>query len=416
MPTSRSRRGRVSGRRKMRRLTRTIKGREIFRLRLRTMLMVCGAALFVLGSTLTSETPPPARSVSSSDRTSDFPPPHWLRTSGASFGSHYVGSRVCAGCHSGIAKTQSNTPMGKASVGVLESRFLLQHPTLTYNDGTRVLRIERRGNQEVYSVNDGTHTISAPILWAFGLGDAGQTYVFERDGIYYESRISYYKAIDGLDLTIGHLPEPPATLSDALGRRLSKEEVAKCFPCHTSEDVVNNQVETSHVQTGVTCENCHGPGSQHLEAIQDPQSDRLHIFNPRTLSAGDLNDFCGTCHRSTRDVLAANIRGIRNVRFQPYRLENSRCYDPSDKRTSCLACHDPHRNLVVDPGSYDVKCLACHANRSEKPTTASKAAACPTAIKNCTSCHMPKLDLPGAHYKFTDHYIRVYRPGDAYPD
>jgi hypothetical protein len=142
----------------------------------------------------------------------------------------------------------------------------------------------------------------------------------------------------------------------------------------------------------------------------------LHIFNPRTLSPGDLNDFCGTCHRSTRDVLAANIRGIRNVRFQPYRLENSRCYDPSDKRTSCLACHDPHRNLVVDPGSYDVKCLACHANRSEKPTTASKAAACPTAIKNCTSCHMPKLDLPGAHYKFTDHYIRVYRPGDAYPD
>jgi len=56
-----------------------------------------------------------------------------------------------------------------------------------YTDGPYVLRIERKNGEENYSASDGQHTIPVPIPWAFGLGDAGQTYVFERDGIYYES-------------------------------------------------------------------------------------------------------------------------------------------------------------------------------------------------------------------------------------
>jgi hypothetical protein len=29
---------------------------------------------------------------------------------------------------------------------------------------------------------------------------------------------------------------------------------------------------------------------------------------------------------------------------------------------------------------------------------------------------MPKIDLPGAHAKFTDHQIRIVRAGDPYPN
>jgi formate-dependent nitrite reductase cytochrome c552 subunit len=32
------------------------------------------------------------------------------------------------------------------------------------------------------------------------------------------------------------------------------------------------------------------------------------------------------------------------------------------------------------------------------------------------SCHMPKINLPGGHAKFTDHEIRIVRPGDPYPN
>jgi hypothetical protein len=29
---------------------------------------------------------------------------------------------------------------------------------------------------------------------------------------------------------------------------------------------------------------------------------------------------------------------------------------------------------------------------------------------------MPRLELPGAHKKFTDHKIRVVKPNEPYPD
>jgi len=65
---------------------------------------------------------------------------------------------------------------------------------------------------------------------------------------------------------------------------------------------------------------------------------------------------------------------------------------------------------------YKTKCLACHLDRGKKSSATRIAPACPRASKQCASCHMPKLSLPGAHYKFTDHLIRIYNPSEAYPD
>jgi hypothetical protein len=109
------------------------------------------------------------------------------------------------------------------------------------------------------------------------------------------------------------------------------------------------------------------------------------------------------------------VRDIRNIRFQPYRLENSRCYNPSDNRITCIACHDPHRNLITTSISYDSKCLACHRNKGERYTSLQMAPGCPRETHKCVSCHMPKLTLLGAHHAFTDHYIRVYFPVQPYP-
>jgi formate-dependent nitrite reductase cytochrome c552 subunit len=38
------------------------------------------------------------------------------------------------------------------------------------------------------------------------------------------------------------------------------------------------------------------------------------------------------------------------------------------------------------------------------------------AKENCVSCHMPKVTLPNGHMTFTDHQIRVVKPGDPYPN
>src|SRR2546422_1149727 len=52
----------------------------------------------------------------------------------------------------------------------------------------------------------------------------------------------------------------------------------------------------------------------------------------RSLKPDDLADFCGACHRTSVQVQVMDIRDVANVRFQPYRLEKGRCWNPDDSR------------------------------------------------------------------------------------
>jgi hypothetical protein len=142
-------------------------------------------------------------------------------------------------------------------------------------------------------------------------------------------------------------------------------------------------------------------------AIRNPQSPM--IFNPGKLNGDDLNqEFCGACHRSVSEITAQpQLGGRGNVRFQPYRIFNSKCYS-DDRRISCIGCHDVHEPLKMEAAAYDAKCTSCHTPQANTRT-------CKVESKNCTSCHMPKVDLPGSHFKFTDHRIRIVKPGEPYP-
>ena len=62
--------------------------------------------------------------------------------------------------------------------------------------------------------------------------------------------------------------------------------------------------------------------------------------------------------------------------------------------------------------AYDSKCLVCHS-RTQR---AARARLCKVGKTECVTCHMPKIELPGAHTRFTDHRIRIARAGEAYPD
>jgi hypothetical protein len=141
------------------------------------------------------------------------------------------------------------------------------------------------------------------------------------------------------------------------------------------------------------------------------------ILNPRQLKPVDAVDFCGACHRTWWDVTLGDSGGSKSLRFQPYRIENSRCWGNGDRRITCVACHDPHKPLVRDAASYDDRCLSCHLNSiGTKPTVDHPGAACPTATKNCVSCHMPQYQVVDIPVKFTDHQIRVVRPDQPIPE
>jgi len=321
---------------------------------------------------------------------------------------------ACASCHRAQSQTQPLTPMGRALQLPGSNLVLKSNPKLTVRKGPFSYTVETIGDKSTYSVTDGTATITLPIHFGFGTG--GQSWILERNGQLYESLVSYYPTIPGLDTTIGDERIVPKTLEQAVGRELAQGEIKACFGCHASDALSNRKLNLDTMKPGVNCEHCHTGTSVHLlDALQGEYDSAPPKLG--SLPSEDIANFCGKCHRTWEGVVRGHFHGEINVRFQPYRLSNSRCFDGTDPRISCVACHDPHQDVVREDSYYDSKCLACHA-AGAKPVSATTDAPkpCPVAKENCVSCHMPKVLLPGGHMKFTDHEIRVVKAGEPYPN
>jgi predicted CXXCH cytochrome family protein len=287
--------------------------------------------------------------------------------------------------------------------------ILKSHPELQFDEGPFHTRIQSANGHSSITVTRGDETFTTPILYAFGHGRAGQTYVFEHDGAFYESRASFYDAIGKLDLTIGDAATKPRTVVEAAGRRLSPVEAANCIGCHSWGGAAGGVLHRETLVPGVGCASCHGQVEKHAASFR---TGNVAAAKPPHLGGTadeEVSELCGKCHRTWGQVAQLGMRGPSTLRFQPYRLTNSKCYDVEDARIACTACHDPHGSVETNLASYDSKCTACH-------TAGARAKLCRVAKSNCVSCHMPKIDLPGAHAKFTDHQIRIVRAGEAFPN
>ncbi len=329
----------------------------------------------------------------------------------------FVGDQACGECHKKHFAGHGQSGMAMAMEPVAGSLVLNDNPKLSLRVGPYTYEIKRNGKQSTYSVTDGKDTISFPIVYAFGQGKMGQTYMLEREGKYYESLVSFYAESKALDFTIGAPRGVPASLPDAVGRLLPPNEVANCFACHATGAVITgSQLRLDKFAHGIRCEACHGPGGKHIAAVKAGDTPHKSIYNPGLLGGDELTQhFCAGCHRGAEEYSLLKSMEINNVRFQPYRIFNSKCYS-DDRKISCIACHNPHEPLREDAAYYDKRCLECHSLRDKTAKTGGDGKSCPVADKDCTSCHMPKVDIPAAHFKFTDHYIRIVRPGEKYPN
>jgi hypothetical protein len=316
----------------------------------------------------------------------------------------------CVSCHRDQARTQPATDMAWALAPPDSNRVLRDRPKLTFRRGGYAYEIETREGQSTYTVTDGKDKLSVPIRWSFGIHS--QTWVFEYRGRFYESLVSYFAPLNGLDITIGDNSIRPQTLLEAFGRELSDFETKSCFECHATHATDGNRLQLDGMIPGVQCERCHAGAERHGQSISEGKTGSIpQKLGQRTPE--EISNFCGQCHRTWERVVRDRLRGETNVRFQPYRLANSKCYDGGDQRMSCIACHDPHHDIVRGAASYDSKCQACH--RAGGGPSA-KVKSCRVATNGCSNCHMPKIELPGGHMVFTDHQIRVVRPGDPYPN
>ncbi len=63
------------------------------------------------------------------------------------------------------------------------------------------------------------------------------------------------------------------------------------------------------------------------------------------------------------------------------------------------------RGVLELPSSFRCASRGC-ATRGETLS--------PTAANNCTTCHMPKIEIPFMHDTFTDHKIQIAKVGQPF--
>jgi hypothetical protein len=144
-------------------------------------------------------------------------------------GIRFVGNKACVDCHPREA-AQLTTPMAQALEVAPDCKIVTALGKLTFRNGPYTYELSRQGQSVNYTVSDGAKSISRPILYCFGQGHIGQTYVFRHNDILYETRVSFFQKLRGLDFTIGHQPSVPTSLEDALGRAIGGLEPRAAIP------------------------------------------------------------------------------------------------------------------------------------------------------------------------------------------
>lgn len=128
-----------------------------------------------------------------------------------------------------------------------------------------------------------------------GSGRKGQTYGFWRSNLLCQLPVSYWTEIDEWVNSPGYrdgvaVYERPIT--------------PRCLECHattfTSRAPPTNRYDKVSIVFGMTCEKCHGPGSEHVAKFRSasppkPPADTA-IINPAKLSRERQIDTCALCH------------------------------------------------------------------------------------------------------------------------
>ena len=295
----------------------------------------------------------------------------------------YAGPAACQGCHASQFTTQSVSQHARAlrPIAGTDIPERLAGQPMRERSGVRFDYARAAGGLAV-TITKGAERTEALLEWAFGSGSQAVTPVGRYKGAYFEHRISYYRGPDQAARTIGHSGTPSASAEAALGMRQDAATITRCFTCHATN--VREGPELSAMIPGVTCERCHGPGSEHARR---PGEARMK----RTAAVA----LCAECHRMPETTDGAIVR------FQLAGLSASACFRASGRLT-CVSCHNPHQDAGRTAGPYVAVCAGCHT------VPARAGAACERNRKqNCLPCHMGK-STPLPHLTFTDHRIRVY--------
>lgn len=346
-----------------------------------------------------------------------------LQQSGSYRGEHafeaepspYVGEARCESCHretyrAAMSARHARTFYRASQLGKLP---LPKDPVPDPGDPKVVHAMRREGGTVLTETREGQRVLRLISEYAFGAEDRYLSIVGrDQAGGHRIFRLSYYNngKESGWGLTSGQLAHP-ARPEQIQGKELDSPQADyRCLYCHTTTP---RSVQTGRgpesADRAIGCERCHGPGSNHIEAVEARFGD-LAIASPAHPS-GDVTRMCAECHglAQSDSKLPLPKTDPYWLRFQSTTMGWSRCYTESAGGLNCVTCHDPHRDVEKSAAFYESKCLECHAATTTKGTEQPTGKRCPVnPTRGCVECHMPKTYMPVYRFSVSDHYIRVF--------
>ncbi len=346
----------------------------------------------------------------------------------------YVGAAACARCHTDIAATFAQHPMGRSLTPIRAAPAVGlggRDGATSFQAGRSRLTVERRAGREVHReamVDEQGNVlaqIEAEVAFALGSGSRGISYLVEHDGRLFESPISWYSQKGTWELSPGY---------EVHNVHFDRPIEPQCLFCHSDGarpvELSVNKYETPIFQGhAIGCERCHGPGELHARGQKVVDGRDLTIVNPRHLGPSLRGAVCEQCHivgDQTVDRLGHQPfdyrPGLPSIAFQAmYAVVNevgrkavghveqmklSRCFRESQGRLGCTSCHDPH--MAPSPEQrityFRDRCLECHESASCKLDDAARRAQ--SREDSCIQCHMPKAKtIDVVHVAATDHRV-----------
>ena len=209
-----------------------------------------------------------------------------------------------------------------------------------------------------------------------------------------------------------------------------------CFDCHVSQlatnyDLASDTYRTTWREAGISCESCHGPAGEHIQAMEDGvkghSSKDIKIIRTLEFTHEQMNDMCATCHAKMVPLSTDFIAGERFYdHYDLLTLEHPDFYpdgrDLGENYTftswsmspclksgklDCNHCHTPSGRPRYEGKLANQSCMPCHSSIVENSTAHSHHKAEGTG-NSCIACHMPMSQF--AAMMRTDHSMRSPTP------
>ncbi len=322
----------------------------------------------------------------------------------------FVGDAACKECHAKEIAAHQNSRHAHALRLVNDASLNGDMPTSGDIAGT-VFQWEKLPNGYGFGL---ANAASRPMHLAFGSGKSGMAFIGVGEEGMAEAHLSYYPPLRKWFVTPGQVGLPP----NAPGNIIKPEGALQCLGCHTST-VPNKTLLPEEKFLGVRCESCHGAGAVHIDAMRRKDKASDDLAKMETWGAGKLNDACGRCHRTAKDVETKHLDTTFTDKFQGYGVSLSKCFQKSGDKLSCIVCHDPHADTPQKATPYIEACLRCHSTSNPAPSKPMlmQSKICPVNAKtDCIKCHMPLIPRPlfdGSPRRIADHFIHILKKESA---